>query len=159
MTLQGTSSDLKVLTGFRLFSLSIILLLEKFPEVSNRLESAGAVVLKGPEGVLHPHWPPHPLLPQDAPAPQQSGVPTESETQKGKETHRRSWKLEAMLRKSRLEQVAFKEHTLAVHLLGTGWSREKLPPRGRRGWDPRLPFRTVAGTGPYWWTVQPTACP
>lgn len=69
------------------------------------------------EVVLHPHWPPHPLLSQDAlRAKRNQEVADREWRRKERENVLKKVETEAKLRKSRLEQVAFKEHSLAVQV-------------------------------------------
>lgn len=69
------------------------------------------------EVILHPHWSPHPFLSQDAlRAKRNQEVADREWRRKEKENAQKKVETEARLRKSRLEQVAFKEHTLAVQV-------------------------------------------
>lgn len=67
--------------------------------------------------ILFPHWSPHPLLFQDAlRAKRNQEVADREWRRKEKENAQKKMETEAKLRKSRLEQVAFKEHSLAVQV-------------------------------------------
>lgn len=81
-------------------------------------ESGAGIFLKGREGVFGTLTGlPHPLLSQDAlRAKRNQEVADREWRRKEKENAQKKMETEAKLRKSRLEQVAFKEHTLAVQV-------------------------------------------
>lgn len=67
--------------------------------------------------VLYPQWYPHPLLSQDAlRAKRNQEVADREWRRKEKENAQKRMETETKLRKSRLEQVALKEHSLAVQV-------------------------------------------
>lgn len=73
--------------------------------------------LVGSEVGMHPLGSPHPLLPQDAlRAKRNQEVADREWRRKEKENAQKKVETEAKLRKTRLEQVAFKEHSLAVQV-------------------------------------------
>lgn len=83
-------------------------------------ESAVGVFLRCPVSSkvgLHPRGSPHLLLSQDALRAKRNQEAADREwRRKEKENAQKKVETEAKLRKSRLEQVAFKEHTLAVQV-------------------------------------------
>lgn len=121
MTPWGTCR-LEASTRFHSLFPAMTLLPEKSRLASKQgvSESADGVFLRcrGWPGVgLHPCWSPHPLLPQDAlRAKRNQEVADREWRRKEKENAQKKMETEAKLRQSRLEQVAFKEHTLAIQV-------------------------------------------
>ena len=147
MTLQGVFWPESSMTGFRLFSRSITLLLEKF----RRLLEAGWVswsrhLPKGTWGCLRPHWPPLPSPFPGCPAGQaQSGGCRQRVAQKGKgkrteEDGNRGQAAEKSTRTGGFQGA----HSGCPGATGPGWVREDSPVGGA-GTLASFPS-TVAGT-------------